>query len=185
MRKKANFLFAILAILMVGLVIPPEAAAIDPDLQETDVAIAREYYYPNGDGGGTVEQAPTYHDLFVTPDHVTVTFHNYVNIHDERAQSTEYHVEWFIVVLEKIGDELIHVKTIKTGEVYYSPPDNINHYQTISIDVNYNGVGTHHYCVGSTFKWYRVNSDKSEELIWDVTYLGHAYVHEIADPPPG
>ncbi len=193
MKRIMSIMFAVFAAFLVGLAVPPQAAATNPtDPQDTDVAIVREEYYQQENSeqtnGGTSEQAPDYHDLYVTPDNKTVTFHNYVKLHDERLTSEQFYIKFYIWVWESFGESnQTLVKYEFTFDLQYHPPTDYSNIQTISIDVNYNGVGTHEYDVGSEYKWYHVSTDGSTHdsiPFRDITYLGHAYVHEVPDLPP-
>lgn len=192
MKRITCIWFAVFAAVLVGFAVPPQqVAATDPtDPQDTDVAIVREeiYYQENEEliSGGSVDQAPTYHDLFVTPDNTTVTFHNYVRVHDERLTTEEFHIKFSIVVWECFGDNVTLIRWKYTFFVQYHPPYDYSNVQTISINVNYNGLGTHKYDVGSNYKWYHVHDDGTiySDPFRDITYLGHATVHEVPDLPP-
>ena len=185
MIRIARYVPIFLMALLMTVVIPQDAVAIGPELQETDVAIVREEYYNEGDSRedrASSEYAPGYHNLFVTADKNTITFHNYAVLHDERVQSTEYYLVLHIVVVE-------HGKIIErkyTHTVQYSPPYDNTWYQTITFDVDYQGVGVHEYGVGSEFQWYHVRPDGTSEdhPYKDSTGFEQAYVHEIIDPIP-
>ena len=157
------------------------------DQQETDVAIVREYWYQLENGeiedGGSSNYAPTYHPLYVTAEQASVTFHNYASIHDERIESTVYYVIWSIVVYEILDGDLELEKYVETGKYTYSPPVDISDIQSISIDVDVNGVEIHTYRVCSGFEWYKVKSDDSLDFIEHTEYGKDAVVFEVQDLP--
>lgn len=185
MTYATKILVVLTAFAVLSFIIPTDAVAEYEDPQETDVAIAREYWYQIDNSkfssGGSSERSPTYHNLFVTPTDTEVTFHNYVNVHDERVQSTKYFIEWRINVYEDFDGELTFVDSEYTGSVTYSPPNELSHYQSITIDVEYSGIGSHLFHVGSEFKWHKVNSDGSLEYFETTEYSQSAFVHEVLD----
>jgi len=184
MRILTKFLLVFTAMAIMGFIIPDEVISQNPNPQETDVAISYEYY-TEYETGGDSQRSPTYHALYSTPSENTVRFNNYANIHDERIQSTEYHVIWYISVYENMDGEYVHIATEESGDIYYSPPDEIAHYQSISIDVEMRDIIYHEYWVGTTYDWYKVNPDGTEDWIKSPTYGETAIVYEVDDLPVG
>ena len=151
-------------------------------LQETDVVLS-SINLNNGEieDGGSSTLAPTYHDTYVNPDENTVTFNNIALIDDKRVKSTKYQVEFSAIVYEVINEELEFVKSETTGIENYQPPSEIPHYQTISIDVDYIGIATHTYSVGTEYTIYKVKKDGLKEKEQSTGLFETAYVHEVPD----
>ena len=171
---------------IIGMIIPIDAVSEYDNFQETDVAIARKFWYQAGNSeysnGGSSEKAPTYRDLSVNSTYNLVTFHNYVEIHDERVETTEYFVEWSIVVYESIDGQQVFIDSKETRNLTYSPPREIWHNQTISINVDCNGAEYHEYYVGSTFKISEIENGELD-YIEDPTFFEQAIVYEVDDLP--
>ena len=180
MKANMSIALTVLAVVLVGVFFPALAESEEPSYYETGVANTHvEYFLTNSDtNGGSSSQAPDYHDI-VIDDMNSVTFHNYVNIHDERIQSTEYYVVLTIDVFEIIDGEQYKIDGDDTHEFYYSPPYEFHDVQYISIDVEINGSEFHLYKVRSTYTWNKVNSDgEMEELDFQPKLSQSARVYE-------
>jgi len=180
MKANMSIALTVLAVVLVGVFFPALAESEEPDYYETGVANTHvEYFLTNSDtNGGSSSQAPDYHDI-VLDDMKSVTFHNYVNIHDERLQSTEYYVVLTIEVFERIGEVSYKIVGEDTHHFYYSPPYEFHDIHYISIDVEMNGSEFHLYEVRSTYTWYKENSDgELEKMDFQPKLSEYARVYE-------
>ena len=181
----ANRLMVVsIAIAILAFLMPIEMVAAYNYPQETDVAIVRQHFYFEN---GIVQQktetrrSPTYHDLVITPTQTEVIFHNYVEIHDERVESTQYFIEFKITVTEEIDGDTYFVDEKVTGNVFYSPPNQIYHYQSIYVSVDYTGTEYHNLQVVTDITHYEIKSDNSLKLIQSGGYGCNAFVYEVDD----
>ena len=173
-----------IAIAILAFLMPIEMVAAYNYPQETDVAIVRQhFYYENGivERKTDTTRSPTYHNLVITPTQTEIIFHNSVEIHDERVESTQYFIEFKITVTEEIDGETHFVDEKVTGNVLYSPPNQIYHYQTINIFVDYTGTEYHNFQVGTQITHYEKKSDNSLSLIESGGYGCNALVYEVDD----
>jgi hypothetical protein len=185
MKLLSTFATVWIAIAILGFVIPMEVVSENNGAQMTDVTIATKYWYQieNNfiDDGGRSIRSPSYHDTLVTSSKNEVTFNNYAQLHDERNQDTDYRVEWYILVYEMIEGEKEFVKSEKTGDTMYNPPDQLFNFQSITINVDFNGEGVHTYSIGSRFVIYEVQEGKEDKKIGCPTFYEEALVFETKD----
>ena len=182
----ANTLMVVsIAFAILSFVVPTELVAGYNLPQETDVTILRQYWYVGENelirNGTSGERALTYHDLAISPSETLITFHNHIEIHDERIESTQYFLEFKIEVYERINGNENLIDSRVTGTFAYSPPDEIYHYQTISIDIPYSNIEYHEYNVVSTLTRYEIKSDNSLKYLKSISYGCNALVYEVDD----
>jgi len=193
MKKILTIFVIMIAIVVFSVVISTDAAAetedpnetdvtipLDQPLQETDVVIS-SMNWNNGEieDSGSSTLAPTYHDTYVSAEDNVVTFNNIALIDDKRVQSTKYQVEFGMIVYEVINEELEFVQSETTGIANYQPPTEIPQYQTMSITVDYIGIATHTYSVGTEYAIYKVKKDGLKEKEQSPAFFETAYVHEV------
>lgn len=152
-------------------------------LQETDVVISELHYTDADNGeiedGGSSILAPTYHDTYVTAEDNTVTFNNIALLSDNRVKSSKWEVDFSMIVYEVVNEELEFVKSEITDIVEYQPPTQISTYQTIDITVDYIGIETHIYSVGTEYTIYKVKKDGELKVHSSTAFFETAYVHEV------
>lgn len=183
MKTSIIALSTALAVVFLGIFFPSLAEAENPSPNETGVAFTDVEIFNDG-GGGSSNKALEYHDLVVTESQNIVTFYNYVNIHDERIETTDYYVEIFIIIVEHDGNEQTEVYKERTDNFYYSPPLQFNDIHYGTIPVNYCGMEYHEYEVISDYDWYEIQTNgEPTKLDFGPKLSEFAIVYEVDDIP--